>query len=307
MEALERLKELRRHVDRQQGKREVLVDQIRVEEEALANYEHEAEELTKATEVLQAAAEARRQELKDRVESLVTSGLRGVFGRDDYEFLFRVNLAANRFGIDPVLRSMFGEKELEADILENHGGGLADVTGFLLRVIVLCLARPKVAPVMFLDEIFSQVSPEFIRECAVLLRELNTTANVQFVMVTHRPELLDAADVVYRARLENGQTKFTLEHDMKDAAYHQRPAPGQKGRDRASVFDGEDLTKDKASEVEVRHGETTDVLAIRQRKQAELREPEKKKRASIKNRRAYRTAQQARRRARRKAEREGHQ
>ena len=54
-----------------------------------------------------------------------------------------------------MLKSAFGDKEFETGITEGHGGGVSDVVSFLLRVIVLCLARPKVAPIMFLDEVFN--------------------------------------------------------------------------------------------------------------------------------------------------------
>ena len=119
-------------------------------------------------------------------------------------------------------------------------------------------------------------------EAAVLLRELSETAGVQFVLVTHKDELLDAADVVYRTRLEDGQTKFTLEHDLDDAAYHRRPKRGERGRAPGSPFDGQDLSGNPGDDLEVVHSETDDVLARRQRKQAELRAPEIKKRKAKK-------------------------
>jgi len=232
---------LRDSLQRQVGQRESLQKRLTVVDARATRLEDESITVSDAIEIVQAATETRRQELRDRVESLVTRGLRAVFEREDYEFAFNVSLKGGRFGVVPVLRSKFGDRDLETGIVDGHGGGVADLVSFLLRVIVLSLARPRVAPLMVLDESFRHVSPEFLRGVGTLLRELNTSAGIQFLLITHKPELLDAADRIYRASLENGATTFTLEHATRDVSYHQRPDPRAKRMSDATVFDGEDL------------------------------------------------------------------
>ncbi len=263
-----RLRELKNQVSRQLGRREAIQESIKRDEADASVKETDAEQIDKAIEVIQAATEVRRQQLRDRVENLVTRGLRAVFHREDFEFAFKVNLKRDVFGVEPVLRSRFGGREIETEIDDARAGGIKDVVAFLLRVIVLSLARPRVAPVLILDESFSHVSPDLLRGVAVLLKELSESAGIQFILVTHKPELLDSADVIYRARKTPDEpTEFLLEHDLRDESFHRRARRGEKGLDRFSKFDCQDLsasTEDSESVL----SETTDVLARRQRQQA---------------------------------------
>jgi len=278
MSNAERLVTLERETTRKLGKRDAILELIDREETRAEEREEEAAKISKAVEVLQTATETRRQELKDRVESLVTKGLRAVFNRDDFEFAFHVQLRRDKFGVVPVLRSKFGDREIETGVVEGHGGGVNNVVAFILRVVVMSLARPKVAPILILDESFSMVSTDRLRGVASLLRELNQSAGIQFVMITHKEELLDAADVIYRAKLTEGRTEFSLEHATRDESYHARPKRGQKRSDRTTLFDDEDMTKPVQNPESV-ESETTDVLARRQRKQAEIKKRPKKRKS----------------------------
>lgn len=243
-------KRLRDQVNRRIGERDAIERKLEVEREKAEEFEARSKRLDEAIKVLQVASETRRQELKERVDSLVTRGLRAVFGTDGYEFSFNVTFAYGVFGVIPVLKTTFAGKPMETGILEGHGGGIADVVAFVLRVIVLSLARPKVAPVMILDEAFSHVSPEFLPGVATLLKELSRSAGIQFIMVTHKYELLDAADTIYQASLDDaGRTQLTLAHDLRDEIYHRRPERGEEGLDRSTLFDHEDLGKKEEGEV----------------------------------------------------------
>ncbi len=271
-----RIRQLRDQVRRGEGARAEIVAQVERDEAKVEEIEAECAQLAKAIEVIQAATETRRQELRDRVENLVTRGLRAVFRREDFEFAFNVSLKRDVFGVVPVLRSKFGDRTLETGIVEGHGGGVADVVSFLLRVIVLSLARPAVAPVLVLDESFRNVSPEYLRGCSTLLKELNQSAGIQFLLITHKAELLDAADVIYRAELVEGRTRFTLEHDLRDESFHRAPRRGETAPDERTAFDG-DLSA-PVGETETTISATEDVMARRQRVQA-ARKPDRKPRA----------------------------
>ncbi len=241
---MSRLRDLEREITRAQGKREALEETRTKAQARLERAEREIVLLEQASDLTQAATETRKQELNDRVETLVTRGLRAVFGRDDYEFKLNVTLARNMIGVQPVLRSKFGvdRLDLETAISAGHGGGIVDVVSFVLRVVVLSLTRPKLAPVMVLDETFRHVSQDRLRGVANLLRELSASAGVQFILITHKPELLDAADVIYRASLKDGVTSFALEHNLRDESYHQAPRRSDMARP-VTAYAHHDLTK----------------------------------------------------------------
>lgn len=238
----ERLADLKVISSKTKGKIELWESEIEESQNKIQEHNINLVNVAKAIEVLQTATEARREELRDRVETLVTRGLRAVFKRQDFEFVFKVSLKRDIFGVYPVLRSDFGEHQIEESIADGHGGGVADVVSFILKVIILSLARPKIAPLMILDESFKHVSPAYLRGVSGLIKELAETANIQFIMVTHKPELLDSADVIYKSSLnDDGTTEFSLEHDLRDDIYHSPETP--KRRVRESLFDHEPLTK----------------------------------------------------------------
>lgn len=242
--------ELRDLAQRRLGRKNSIEADLALQSAEIEKLEANGKVLDQAIKVLQAASEVRRQELKDRVDSLVTRGLRAVFDDENYEFSFNVTLARGQFGVVPVLKTMFEGKPQETSICEGHGGGVADVIGFILRVIVLSLSRPRVAPIMVLDEAFSHVDPTRLPGVAMLLKELSESAGVQFVLITHKQELLDAADVIYKASQdERGHTHMVLAHDLQDEIYHRAPQRGDLGRERGTMFDHEDLGKHEEGEV----------------------------------------------------------
>jgi len=260
-----RYRKLDGDITRKLGQRDAVLAAIERDRTKLELHEETVRTRSLAIEIVHTAAEARRQELKERVESLVTKALRAVFQREDFEFGFNVRVRGDILGIVPVLRSKFGDRDLETAIVDGHGGGVADVVSFILRVIVLSLARPRVAPIMILDETFKHVSPEYLRGVSVLMKELSVSAGIQFILVTHKSELLDAADVIYRASLgAGGATSFTLEHNLRDESYHRKPQRGETAPDTSTLFDHEDFGKLEDGD-EIESG-NADVMARRQRR-----------------------------------------
>lgn len=265
MDFEERLRALDTSLAREEGRRDAVIASIAREEQNQKKYADRVDLSTKAIEVLQAASETRRQELKDRVETLVTRGLRAVFNRSDLEFYFKIDHRRDVMSVTPALRSMCRGKILETNIVEGHGGGVADVISFILRVIVLTLSRPKLAPLLILDEPFRHVSLEYLKGCASLMKELSKTAGVQFIIVTHKPELLDAADITYRTTMKDGVTSFEQEHLLNDGVFH---AP--QSREQAPAADPfvEEEIAARPNDFTVKLSDTVDALALDQRQPA---------------------------------------
>jgi len=77
-----------------------------------------------------------------------------------------------------------------------HGGGLAQILGFLARVIII-LATGK-RRLLILDETFSAVSGDLLPDLSALIRAIVEQLDFQVVLVTHKPELGDAAQRLYQ-------------------------------------------------------------------------------------------------------------
>jgi DNA repair exonuclease SbcCD ATPase subunit len=180
--------------------------------EQIALHERVIAALTKVGEERQAHAQ-------QQVEGLVTQGLAAVFGEG---MTFHVNQAVsgNQATVEFVIRSehIAGDEAgancdapmfVETPVIGARGGGVAAVTGFLLRLVVLLLT-PSARRILFLDETFAHVSAEYREPLGQFLREVCDRAGTQIVMITHDPEYAALADTSYRLALgSDGATQVS--------------------------------------------------------------------------------------------------
>ena len=158
-----------------------------------------------AVGVLNSFADAKQEEAIRRIESLVTSGLRSIFG-EGMTFVVKADQKARRSEVEFVIQSEVGGEVVETPVMDARGGGVAAVAGFLLRVIILLL-KPNARRILFLDESFAQLSAEYEEPCAEFLRELADKANVQIILVTHSEAYSPFADRVYKTSQVDGWTQ----------------------------------------------------------------------------------------------------
>lgn len=165
----------------------------------------ESAQYDQACALLSKYADARQEEVRERLEGLVTRGLQAVF-EEDLTFHILTKQVGKRVDTEFVLRSTHDGQMIETGIMDARGGGVAAVTGFLLQVILLILhGAPRV---LFLDESFAQVSAEYEPRLASFMDELATDLQLQIVMVTHSTGFEDVSDVVYRTSAPKGVTKL---------------------------------------------------------------------------------------------------
>jgi DNA repair exonuclease SbcCD ATPase subunit len=127
------------------------------------------------------------------IESLVTTGLRLVFGDESMAFWIvkRENVRGNSYELE-------GQKgEVRGPIMDTFGGGMANVVAFLLRVILI--NRFNLARCLVVDESFNNVSAEFLPMVSEMLKQLTIARDFTIFAVSHQPAIAAAADRVYRA------------------------------------------------------------------------------------------------------------
>jgi len=187
--------------------RQLAEDGARVQRE-VARLQDEVERHEKVTKLLMSLGEKAQQQAQERLEQLVTRGLQVIFGT---ELSFHVNqsVKANQAVTEFVIRSSYGEHTVDTPVMESRGGGMAAVTGYMIRLVVLLLT-PGARRVLFLDESFGHVSAEYESRLAEFLSEVAERTGVQHVLVTHSQAYSDVADVKYR--LELGQDGITRVH-----------------------------------------------------------------------------------------------
>lgn len=184
-------------------------------EEQIAQYTQQIDQskavletLDKAVGLIGQYADAREKDVQAKIETLVTNGLRAVFN-EDLRFIVQQKAVGKRTEIKFKIESFYDNVSVETDILSARGGGVAAVTGFLLRVIMILLTNSR--RIIFLDETFSQVSTHYQENVAQLLEDLATDYGFQFILVTHRsPEIVERSSHVYETLMKNGKTQYSL-------------------------------------------------------------------------------------------------
>lgn len=148
----------------------------------------ETEETMEAIEQAQAIAQLAAQQIQrqahDKIAGVVSRCLETVFG-EKYEF----QIIFERKRGKTEARLAFVKDGEELDGVSAVGGGVVDVASFALRLSCLVLSTPAVRRVMVLDEPFKWLSREYLGRVAELLQSLAEEMDVQFIMVTHIPEL----------------------------------------------------------------------------------------------------------------------
>ena len=167
----------------------------------------------KAVWLLQQYADFQQKEVIEKVESVVTDGIRMVFQNDslDFKLYYSETKSGTKKKAPEITMAVFydynGER-VKGDIKESFGGGLSVVVATLLRIVVVMFMSAKVRPILFLDEPIKDLSPEYPEQdtlasqyrdrMASFLKGITETTGIQVIMVTHEPNYAEVSDVDYR-------------------------------------------------------------------------------------------------------------
>lgn len=177
-------------------------DRIQEAEDLAANLE-------KAIAVISSISEARQSKLQNQLEALITRGLQTIF-QEDMRFSIESKTQGKLHAMDLKITSTLNGQDVTTDIINARGGGVAAVTGFLIRLVILLLMKRDTDPFLILDESFAQVSEEYAPRLAEFIKELTEKTNVQIIMVTHSDGYAESADTHYRVSKKNGLTQAAL-------------------------------------------------------------------------------------------------
>jgi DNA repair exonuclease SbcCD ATPase subunit len=183
--------------------RQVLTELKRTQAE-VERLQLRSEDLTQVAEFLNRYADERQAVVQGQIEEVVSRGLRTIFGE---ELVLRLvnRQVGRRPELDFVLASSSAGETLETSILDARGGGVAAVAGFLVQAVMVMLT-PAMRPILFLDEVFAQVSTEYEEPLAEFIAELVARTPLQVVLVTHSAAFSASADRQYRFAQTHGVT-----------------------------------------------------------------------------------------------------
>lgn len=156
--------------------------------------------LEEVVRLFQKFSEREHRTVQDKFEMLISYALSIIFEGQFKSFKLINSIERNQFTVKPVLTFTYEDKEITTDIMSSHGGGVSNIVGFLLKLLVLVFQSKKYRPVLFLDESFANLSAEYVPLIAKVINKLVTELgkDLQIILVTHQKEFIDYADRVYR-------------------------------------------------------------------------------------------------------------
>jgi len=155
--------------------------------------------LEEARDILSIVGILSYKETKEVIEELVTESLQSVFG-DNYFFELDNRISRNK----PETYMYVVIDGNRRSLKDEQGGGVADVVAFSLRVILWALSGKRTDNVMILDEPLRFVDKKHLEICGDMIRTLSEMLEIQFIIVTHEGQLMDAADTSFYVEQENG-------------------------------------------------------------------------------------------------------
>jgi DNA repair exonuclease SbcCD ATPase subunit len=192
--------ELRDETSRLRGQRESLRTTVERLDGQLGTMETEQSLLGESRELLGKAAARSREEIKGRIERMVTHALQTILERDDYRFEIRFEDKRGRIEVEPILHTSVSS----GNPLDNNGGGVVDIISTTLRLIVkLMLGVP--GP-LILDEPAKWIAEAHRPHFMKMLREFSEKTETQIIFCTHITEYIADADRILDVRLINGES-----------------------------------------------------------------------------------------------------
>ena len=176
------------------GKKDYISSQLTQSQLNITALNTRKENLEKAQAFLQDIAQKTQEQLRYHIEDIVQLCLDIVFP-DKYKFnmIFEVKRGKTE------ARLVFLDDGEEVEPMEASGGGVVDIAALALRIAGWSLSKTE--NVIVLDEPFRFISNDKQALAAEVLKELSKTLNLQFIIVTHRPEIVDVADNVFNVKL----------------------------------------------------------------------------------------------------------
>lgn len=201
------VRQARKNADREAGEAAAFGRQGKAVQAEVSRLRESLELHEQVLGVLTSVGEARQESAQRQVEGLVTRALQTIF-EENLSFHLVPAVKGNQAVIDFVLRSRYGDAEVDTPVIDARGGGMAATVGFCLRLVVLLLT-PGARRILFLDESFGMLSQEFEPRLAEFLRQVADKAGVQIVLITHSAAYSDLADASYELSLgTDGMTRI---------------------------------------------------------------------------------------------------
>lgn len=185
------LKQIESELISTQSRHKTFAEQVESRKEILIANKRKAKNLEEAQNILQVIAQKTQQELEFKIAEIVSMALAAIFD-DPYEF--KIDFVIRRGKTEADL--YFVKNGERFNPIEDNGGGAVDVASFALRVALWNLSQPKTRNTLILDEPFKWLSKKYLSAAGEMLKLISEKLNIQIIMITHIPELIESSDKI---------------------------------------------------------------------------------------------------------------
>lgn len=205
-----KLVELNNKILSDEGKIEILSNQLDKTEKTLYDREKYSDVLTKVSLLFQKTSEFAREQSKRQIEDIVTKCLQFIF-ETDIEFLIELSESRSVPVAEFFVQSNYPEGySIKTKPEISRGGGVVDIISLALRIAFLQLNQPKLSGPLILDEPGKHVSNDYIFNLGEFLKKSSNLFNRQIIMVTHNPHLSQICDKAFQVTNKKGISEVSV-------------------------------------------------------------------------------------------------
>lgn len=157
--------------------------------------------------LLQKTSDYARQQVKTRIEDIVSEALNVVFG-GNHRFMIELSLKGNQPVAEYYLNDEMTLTKLEKPDYDR-GGGKVDIIALALRLAVG--EMENVDGPLFLDEVGKHVSKEYAPAVAYFLKEYSANFGRQIILITHNADLAEIGEISLQVkRSSSGESEVSV-------------------------------------------------------------------------------------------------
>jgi ABC-type molybdenum transport system ATPase subunit/photorepair protein PhrA len=150
-----------------------------------------------AQEIFGAVGILAQKQVKEIVEELVTEAIQAVFG-PNYKFIIQNKINRNK----PETFFYIEKNGIQHSIMDEHGGSLAVLSAFALRVVLCAITNKDIRSTIILDEPLKDADKSKLEFLSSMINHLSKLLKIQFIIVTHEIQLINAADKAFHVSQE---------------------------------------------------------------------------------------------------------
>lgn len=194
------IQNLKSKLEQSLGKREMLQSQLKNVNNSLESAEYHNQNCRLARIIVQTVAEETQKKIEYQISNIVSLALVSVFP-DPYECKLQFVKRRNKMEAD----ILFLKNENEGKPIEIAGGGTLDVASFALKTAIWAIKPTN--NVMILDEPFHFLSRDLQSKCSQMIKMIQEKMKIQFIIVSHIPEITESADRIFNVENIKGVSK----------------------------------------------------------------------------------------------------